>query len=78
MNQRFLHRIKRLEKATFDGNSVWMVETDLEEHWQPYRVMVETGKEIERLDVMDSEQFFEWREKEGKQPILDIVGYGDV
>ena len=73
MNKELLNKIVKLENHTFKGNTGWIVETDARDHWQPYKVITRTGKEIQRLQVMTCSEFFEWRETLEAQPILNYL-----
>lgn len=73
MGRDLLNKITKLEKHTFKGKQVWCVETDAKDHWQPYKILTESGRIIERLPVMTDSEYMEWRKTIEHNPILRFI-----
>lgn len=73
MKRNFYERLKKLEKNTFDGNTLWCVRVEAGDRWTPYQIVTASMKELQRLDTMTGDEFIQWQNDLGKRalPIID-------
>ena len=61
MKRNFYDRLKKLEKNTFDGNTLWCVRVEAGDRWTPYEITTDKGVERQRLHTKTGEAFLEWQ-----------------
>ena len=79
MKRSLFERLKKLEKNTFDGNTLWCVRVEAGDRWTPYEITIDKGVERQRLYTMTGEAFLEWQNRLGRRAlvILDDVEVED-